>query len=1719
MKNYLILIFSLIAVSVLAQTSGSISQPEHIYDMIIPKGETGPVVSGTFGGVPKSEFIDLDFYQSGEHSYSQYGKGDAFLAKYDSVGHIVWGAALGSEELDVIHSAADLPNGDVAIVGEYAGELTYNNSTVVSNATKDKRHAFVAVLDGANGEVKQFRSLICVGDAIGRFVAVDKSGSIYASGSYEGAFDAGSNQFLGYNGTGADMFVIKMDASLSTQWAIGLGGVEDDQVKGMEVSDKEEVHLIGTFRDRIDMDPSASNSFLVSNGERDIFRAVYNSNGRLNSVVHKGGKYDDDTEGLWIENDQLYIGENIVVDGPQFPYPEPKVVKVFANGEEEEIVKWDGNFNYLEIRDVSVGDGDIYINGHFYDQVDFDPDSTRVNYLQTSGERGNFVLRLDSAGNFISVLDYGQSAGPGKIISKPIGPEKIISVGDFIFDIDLDPGIGLSKFASTGFSNIFLSYYCYPKLYSFQPGAKYYGSGENYRSSKVKTFGSNYYVTGDYLQAGDRMGTISKLDVNNIVEWETMISQDAYIQDIAYDEDTDRIIAVGHLGPHSNAGVANDNRSMIAVFDAKDGSCACQAILPHAGRETFDKIIKHTNPKDLRFPFYVGGGFNDPSSVIPNGSNDFVKLYNIDSRCQIKWSNSYRISGVGDNEFSRGLFAVDDGGVIMLGNDSPTNRGVIVKIDGDNGNVVQSKVLDDGKYDLYDGVQIDNNLIIVGTDFNSSQAVALSVDPSLNFQDFKVFDNIMEFTEVAVDFNKKVYVAGYDTKFSSMNPIINKLYVNAFGQISLEDQREVSPGVVALNLTGVNQMYRPHIHSSANMRGVVYGDNRADASSSSRAYVAHFDHLLNQQCLNPWNINVNFRLPRLNDVSVISKNLTPLPVSAIACGPVTFKCDTACVPSICVADFSVSQNCGEVSITDMSTASANIIGWSWDIDCDGSMDSDVQNPVFNLGCKSYSLCLEITTDDGCVSSYSENITVNDTVPPIIDCPDVFVNGSECSGGAQAFFSLNAFDDCDPSPNVVSSYSSGDFFPCGTTTVNVTATDKCGNSTPCSFDVIVDCNCASIVQSQLSCTQKPGVFAYSIVIESNLGGTNCSSSLSSNVGTIIPDGNADPLMLSGEIELANQTIPSVEFFIDHACTCSAGNMISCQLTQILPVPCCIDEVNLEPAEVCRTENSLSVALPDCSSLVNVSNVEWYISEAPCGSDWVNIYTTSSCQPLMLNPAYHLSDICVYANVYFGAGSTCSVLTTDTVTINLCQELNCSIAAQEYCYTGAPVSVAPLEVSVSGIGTCTYSIQWYEDGQAIPGAIGHTYQPNPIDFMLGSQECYQDVSRYTVEVTNACGTFSASSLITLYNEASDIGRLEIQAGEPGLPICPGEDLVIKFVDDCIGKQEKTWIWYREDNPPPNGAWSTLDNGDRNPFYNTNRIYESTWIRVEAQNGVCAPQVEDLYVEVYDESVVNSFSVDYDCGDDNVMLSLDYSSASNSSQFPDCDHTIEWYQNGQLIHIDVYSSSPATYAYQAGDREGNYYAIVKNNCCQEQFVSSSIEYVPPAASLAIAGPCFRCKEETIELNAAVSGAEGNCVFTWFDENGAVIGTDQTISVLPGVAGPVRLDMTCDGGCMLSASYDIQQCGINTLLSDVEIEIINRISLYPNPTHDIVNIKLDQPITSDVMVHLYTIENKKVSSHLLEAGKMNLAIDVEHVAPGTYVLKLTDERTDVMTKKVIKL
>lgn len=772
-------------------------------------------------------------------------------------------------------------------------------------------------------------------------------------------------------------------------------------------------------------------------------------------------------------------------------------------------------------------------------------------------------------------------------------------------------------------------------------------------------------------------------------------------------------------------------------------------------------------------------------------------------------------------------------------------------------------------------------------------------------------------------------------------------------------------------------------------------------------------------------------------------------------------------------------------------------------------------------------------DKGNFASCTYDITVVDQEPPVITCPNaISTSVAACAGGISVQFSDPTVTDNCPIASWVYSHQSGDFFPCGTTTVTATATDMAGNQSTCNFPITVDCMCAEVGGETINCTDVDDQFAFSVSVNDLTGsGTNgCTVSVSSpqsgiTISGVTTTGSGPGYTVSGLIDVAAPPMPNtITIMVSVSCVCPDGTVHDCDFPVTLQTPCCKD-ISVDPQEVCENGPSVQIPLVDCGNLYDVQQVRWYVADAPCPpASWgPPLQVTNGCAPLTLSPQFHNGDICVYAEVDMGPDAgPCTMLTSNIATINLCPPISCDLSGgQAYCYTGSPITPSSLSLSLNpAMPDCSYTIEWFDpNGNLIPSATGMTnYQPPALDFTLPNTECSQSYT-YTAKVTSVCGEQSCSATFRLDNEDAPVGTLNLLPPDVN-PLCYGEDAVLEYIPECAGDPER-WDWFIRPDAVP-GYTPLPGNGDRNPLYYTNRLYEDTWVKVEKTNGICPTDEIEFFLDIIDPLTINSFTTDYSpiCAPASVDLEVDFDPSPAPSG---CTYTIFWYQGVNLIHTSTHTSSTAMYTYTppAGvGLAGNYYCIIESSCCPQRERSEVVVLDPPMEVYAV-GPCYRCNCDIITLNGIVLYPIPGftCTYQWYD-NGVAIPGETALSLTVDLSwdGPFTFEVTCTDGtttCTQSDVYTLQQCG-NCVVNTKEIARLNA-KVYPTPTSDLLYLELDEPVRFEV-IELFDAQGKKVLSLSNSSSGHLFEVNLSGLPAGSYTIRAISADQKMLLEKVIK-
>lgn len=352
---------------------------------------------GSFGGT-----VDFDPGVA-TFTLTSAGSRDVFVQKMDASGNFVWVKSFGSIETERGNSIAVDAYGNVYTAGDFGGTVDFDPGSGTANLTSvGGTSIFVQKMDSSGNFVwaKSFGE----GNAGVSFIAVDTSGNVFSTGSFDGTvdFDPGAGISNQTSAGSNDVFVQKMDESGNFVWAKSFGGIEHDSGTSIAVDASGNVYTTGVFNKTVDFDPGVGISNQTSAGSSDMFVQKMNSTGNF----------------VWAES----------IGGTGFE--ESRAITVDASG-------------------------NVYITGQFRGTIDFDP-GTGIANLTSSGGYDVPILKMDASGNFVWAKSFGGTDDVKGYSITVDASGNVYTTGDFQETADFDPGAGTAYLTSVGDGDIFV---------------------------------------------------------------------------------------------------------------------------------------------------------------------------------------------------------------------------------------------------------------------------------------------------------------------------------------------------------------------------------------------------------------------------------------------------------------------------------------------------------------------------------------------------------------------------------------------------------------------------------------------------------------------------------------------------------------------------------------------------------------------------------------------------------------------------------------------------------------------------------------------------------------------------------------------------------------------------------------------------------------------------------------------------------------------------------------------------------------------------------------------------------------------------------------------------------------------------------------------------------------------------------------------------------------
>ncbi len=303
-------------------------------------------------------------------------------------------------------------------------------------------------------------------------VAVDGSGNVYVTGTFEGTVDFDPDGGDPHTSNGwDDVFLSKFDSSGNFKWARTWGGLYGDRGSAVAADGSGNVYITGEFLGTadfaVDFDPGSGTDYHTStDGWTDVFLSKFDSFGYFKWARTWGGTKGEYANGVAADGsgnvyvtgyfwDTVYFDPDGGDPHTAFSASDVFLSKFDSSGNFEWARTW-GNFLSDDYGHGVAADstGNVYATGFFYGMVDFDPGGDDPH--TSKGQRDIFLSKFDSSGDFEWARTWGGSDWDEGLGIAADGSGNVYVTGNFEDTVDFDPDGG-DPHTSNGDCDVFLS--------------------------------------------------------------------------------------------------------------------------------------------------------------------------------------------------------------------------------------------------------------------------------------------------------------------------------------------------------------------------------------------------------------------------------------------------------------------------------------------------------------------------------------------------------------------------------------------------------------------------------------------------------------------------------------------------------------------------------------------------------------------------------------------------------------------------------------------------------------------------------------------------------------------------------------------------------------------------------------------------------------------------------------------------------------------------------------------------------------------------------------------------------------------------------------------------------------------------------------------------------------------------------------------------------------
>lgn len=356
-------------------------------------------VIGDFAG-----FVDFD-PSIGISIKNSQGSSDVFIAKFDANGNFDWAESIEGTGTDFGYNLEIGTNNELYVSGTFTGNLNFTNSQTTDDLATTQSAAFLAKYTNSGGFLWS-KKIESTADIIIKDMTVDGADNLYCTGIYKADtdFDPDSNTIKTLSLSGnTDAFLAKYSNSGALDWARSIHGINIEEGETVKIAPDGNILIGGHFINSIDLNPSNTNNFITSTGQRDAFIANYTPAGTFRWGKSFGGTGNEYGYSLDVDNQgRIFFGG--IFQGTIDINPDPNATANLTSSADSDIyiAKFDSVGNYLWATSAGGSNGDlaqsiavntneqVFMSGWFQGFAQIGNTT-----LNSAGDRDIFVAKID----------------------------------------------------------------------------------------------------------------------------------------------------------------------------------------------------------------------------------------------------------------------------------------------------------------------------------------------------------------------------------------------------------------------------------------------------------------------------------------------------------------------------------------------------------------------------------------------------------------------------------------------------------------------------------------------------------------------------------------------------------------------------------------------------------------------------------------------------------------------------------------------------------------------------------------------------------------------------------------------------------------------------------------------------------------------------------------------------------------------------------------------------------------------------------------------------------------------------------------------------------------------------------------------------------------------------------------------------------------------------